>query len=144
MKILTYFSNSNGSPVVIYDCINGPDIRWTFQNGAITAYNGTKCLDVTDGEDCNGVKVQIWDCVPGNVNQQWSYIGNFHIAWADSNRCLDLTNGNLTNGNRVQIWDCSKCVEAFRVRENQSTFSFINSLLWGTNSRRSTSVVGHQ
>ena len=106
------------------ECTSGHDNRCTFQNGTFTNYNGTKCLDVTDGEDSNGVKIQIWDCVPGNVNQQWSYVGSFHITWADSNRCLDVTNGN-----RVQIWDCGKCVETFQVRKNQSTSSFITSLL---------------
>ena len=128
-KILTYFSNYNGSPVVMGECAFGHDNRWTFQDGTITMYNGTKCLDVTDGEDSNGVKVQIWDCVPGNVNQQWSYVGNFHLTWADSDRCLDVTNGNRTNGNRVQIWDCSKCVEEFKAQDNQSTSLFITSLL---------------
>ena len=113
-KILTYFSNSNGSPVVIGDCTGGDDQLWTFKNGAVTAYGDTKCLDVTDGVNSNGVKLQIWDCRLSNVTQQWYWTGDNHLAWTNHSRCLD-TDGNLTNGNRVQIWDCNGCVEAFHV-----------------------------
>jgi hypothetical protein len=99
--------NANGSPVVIGDCIGDDTQHFTFANGAVTAYGGTKCLDVTDGNDINGVKLQLWDCWPNSANQQWWWTGDNHLAWTNHGRCLDLTDGSQANGNRVQLWDCS-------------------------------------
>jgi len=99
--------------VVIGDCTGGDGQLWTFKNGAVTAYGGTKCLEVTDGVNSNGVKLQIWDCGSTNVNQQWFWASDNHLSWTNHGRCLDLTDGNPANGNRVQIWDCNGCVEAF-------------------------------
>jgi len=99
--------NVNGSPVVISDCAGGDNQLWTFKKGAVTAYGGTKCLDVTDGGNSNGVKLQIWDCWPNSANQQWWWTGDNHLAWTNHGRCIDLTDGSLANGNRVQIWDCT-------------------------------------
>ena len=120
-KLLTYFSNCNGSPIIICDCTGKDDQRWSFNNhGAITAYGGKKCLDVTDGVDSNGVKIQLWDCSEGtNVNQRWDYgilgspMNGNHLRWSSHQRCLDIPNVNTTNGNRVQLWDVFVCVEAF-------------------------------
>ena len=150
-KILTSFSNSNGSPVVITDCTGSNDQLWTFKNGAVTAYGGTKCLDATDGVNSNGVKLQIWDCWPSSVNQQWWWTGDNHLAWTNHGRCVDLTDGSLANGNRVQIWDCSGCVEAFvfassltpvSQRQRQSKYIFAHHFfaVRETNPKYSTSV----
>lgn len=44
-----------------------------FQNGQVQLYS-TKCLDVINGVNADGTKVQIWDCeVPIAVNQQFNY-----------------------------------------------------------------------
>jgi hypothetical protein len=105
-------SNANGSPVVISDCTGADNQHWTFKNGAVTAYGGTKCLDATDGVNSNGVKLQIWDCWPNSVNQQWWWTDDNHLAWTNHGRCMDVTDGVLTNGNRIQIWACTGYVEA--------------------------------
>jgi hypothetical protein len=42
---------------------------------------GDKCLDVPNGGDWNGNKLQIWTCYEGNGNQQWQ-IGHGKISWA--------------------------------------------------------------
>ena len=135
-KVLTYFSNFNGSPVIIRECTVTFDQHWNFNGSAITLFDGSMCLDLTNGDNFNGAGLQIWECSATNPNQQWSLSSytpdtNTTGAWAPAGqkRCLDLTNGNFTNGNRVQIWDCSKCVEAFKARENQSTCLFITPLL---------------
>lgn len=99
--------------MVIGDCSGGDNQLWTFKNGAVTAYGGTKCLDATDGVNSNGVKLQLWDCWPNSVNQQWWWTGDNHLAWTNHGRCVDLTDGSLANGNRAQIWDCSGYVDAF-------------------------------
>jgi hypothetical protein len=64
------------------------------------------------GVNSNGVKLQIWDCWPNNLNQQWYWTGDNHLAWTNHGRCMDLTDGSLANGNKVQIWDCIGYVEA--------------------------------
>ena len=57
------------------DCTGGSDQEWTFTNGAVTLYNGAKCLDVTNGNNFNGNKLQVWDCGSGNPNQNFYYTG---------------------------------------------------------------------
>ena len=109
--MLTYFSSYNGSPVVISDCNNDHNQLWTIHDHAISAYNGSMCLEVTDGDNSDGAKVQIWGCSPGNVNQQWDYDRLF-LFWGGKKRCLDLTDGSTENGSRLQIWECLGCVEA--------------------------------
>jgi hypothetical protein len=101
--------------VVIDDCTGSDSQLWTFENGAVTTLDGTKCLDAPDGVNSNGVKLQIWDCGAQSVNQQWYWTNDNHLAWTNHGRCLDVTDGDLTTGNRVQIWDCSGCVEALMI-----------------------------
>ena len=98
------------------------------QNGQVQIY-GSKCLDVTNGLNADGTKLQVWDCeIPSAINQQFGYtafgdnqwvhqtkkkiyIGSIliviSITWANSSRCVDLPNGNLSDGNQVQILVCN-------------------------------------
>lgn len=99
--------NVNGSPVVITDCTDSVDQQFTFQNGALTLYGGTMCLDVTNGANVDGTKLQIWQCYSGSTNQQWYWTTDNHLAWTNQGKCLDLTDGSQTNGNQVQIYDCT-------------------------------------
>ena len=63
----------NGAPVQITDCTGGDDQEWKFgPNGAISLYNGAKCLDVTNGANTNGNKLQVWNCAK-NYNQEFDY-----------------------------------------------------------------------
>lgn len=65
--------NVNGAPVQITDCTGGDDQEWKFgPNGAISLYNGAKCLDVTNGANTNGNKLQVWNCAK-NYNQEFDY-----------------------------------------------------------------------
>lgn len=106
-KCLTSLNgNTNGSPVVIADCNGSVDQQFTFSNGAVTAYNGVMCLDVTNGSDVNGNKLQLYTCYAGSTYQQWYYTGDYHLAWTNHGRCVDLPSGSTANGNQVQIWDC--------------------------------------
>ncbi|KAJ7855789.1 ricin B lectin domain-containing protein [Mycena leptocephala] len=66
---------------------------------------GDKCLDVTNGANTDGTKLQIWTCAAGNTNQMWIPAGPT-ITWSGKNKCVDVTNGNITDGNQIQIWDC--------------------------------------
>ena len=103
--------------MVLDDCTQNMQTLWHVSTSAITTYNGTMCLDVTDGVDSNGVKLQIWECSPTNVNQQWTRTnnsdGSYRLEWTNHSRCLDLRNGKKRKGARIQIWDCIECVETF-------------------------------
>lgn len=79
-------SPSNGARVVLGDCNGSADQQWTFNGGAVTAYNGQYCLDVTDGNNVNGVKLQVWQCYQGSANQQfyWTRDNQWAISSGDS------------------------------------------------------------
>ncbi|KAG7090701.1 hypothetical protein E1B28_009795 [Marasmius oreades] len=112
---ITALSNSNGVPVVIHDCNSddSPSRDWDFsrftrQNSGPQPLKifGDKCLDVKDGNNADGTKLQIWTCVNGNTNQLWISVTDFTFQWAGTNKCIDLTDGNINDGNQLQIWTC--------------------------------------
>ncbi|KAF8153579.1 ricin B lectin domain-containing protein [Mycena galopus ATCC 62051] len=107
---LSASSNADGAAVVIEMCsAPTPANSWVVPNGNDAAGSlqifGNKCLDVTDGVNADGTRLQIWTC---NTNQLWEpefgSVGN--IFWVGMNKCVDLTNGDTTNGNQLQVWDC--------------------------------------
>ncbi|KAJ7334020.1 ricin B lectin domain-containing protein [Mycena albidolilacea] len=111
-KCLTAASNADGAAVTIETCTNITTLNsWVLPGrpgeiGTISIF-GDKCLDVTNGANTDGTKLQIWTCALGNTNQMWLPAGQDNtIAWAVQNKCVDLTNRNLADGNQVQIWDC--------------------------------------
>lgn len=112
--------NYDGAPVTIANCgtFNGAQREWivvkggaeegTTNKGPVTQIKiyGDKCLDVPNGNNSNGQKLQIWTCYDGNNNQKWRVNGDGAFQWAGHNKCLDLTDGNLADGTQVQIWQC--------------------------------------
>ncbi|KAL5507691.1 hypothetical protein ACEPAH_5309 [Sanghuangporus vaninii] len=106
-KCLTAASNSNGAQVSIQACTGADAQQWTFDGGSVKLFGNSKCLDVIDGVNADGTKLQIWDCSNnGNANQQFYYTGDFRLAWTDHGKCVDLTDGNLSDGNLPQVWSC--------------------------------------
>ncbi|KAJ7621986.1 ricin B lectin domain-containing protein [Mycena polygramma] len=111
---LTATSNADGAAVVIKACgTNATQLNsWVVPNGAGVSgpiqIFGDKCLDVTNGANTDGTKLQIWTCASGNTNQLWTSSGSADatITWTGQNKCLDVTNGDITDGNPIQIWDC--------------------------------------
>lgn len=105
-KCMTANSNSDGAQVTMQACTGADSQKWVFNDGSMKVF-GNKCLDVVDGANVDGTKLQIWTCSDNkNPNQQWYYTGDRHIAWTDHGRCIDLTDGSLTDGNRPQLWSC--------------------------------------
>ncbi|PFH48479.1 carbohydrate-binding module family 13 protein [Amanita thiersii Skay4041] len=105
-KCLTAASNANGAAVTIQSCTGTDSQHWVFSGGSVIAF-GDKCLDVTEGQNVDGTKLQIWTCGTGNQNQQWFYTGDNRLAWTNHGKCMDLTSGNQSDGNRIQIWSCT-------------------------------------
>jgi len=103
---LTATSDTNGAPVVIEPCGGLPQQSWNHIGGQLNIFSN-KCLDVTNGSTVNGAKMQIWDCTPGDINQEFTVTGDDRIAWTNEHECLDLTDGILTAGSQAQMWKCT-------------------------------------
>ncbi|KAG7087982.1 hypothetical protein E1B28_012022 [Marasmius oreades] len=106
---ITASSNTTGAAVVIQDCTNLVEQDWTFvENSAPQQLRvlGDKCVDVIDGNNADGAKLQIWTCVAGNTNQLFIPVASSTYQWAGTNKCIDLTDGNINNGNQLQVWTC--------------------------------------
>ncbi|RSH95557.1 hypothetical protein EHS25_000649 [Saitozyma podzolica] len=65
------------------------------------------CLDATQQNPPNGIKMKIWECFVDLPQQDWFYTDDNRIALTNQGECLDLTNGNLTNFNPLQVWACT-------------------------------------
>ncbi|KAJ7202644.1 ricin B lectin domain-containing protein [Mycena pura] len=114
-ECVTMTSNADGAPVQIRECDyrhGNPAQEWAF-NGSIM-FQGDKCIDVTDGVNANGVRLQTWTCVDGAANQQFLHQGRSVVAlpvdfiswYAHPGLCMDLTDGRNVSGNPVQMWAC--------------------------------------
>lgn len=107
-------TNTNGAAVTLQPCVIGLDSQtWTFTagspsvegtngaggTGSISVF-GNMCLDVTNGVNESGTRLQIYDCTEGDANQMWqaSTISNGlqTVSWVGSTRCIDLTGGTQT------------------------------------------------
>jgi len=120
----TAASNTDGATVTLQQCVLGSaNQAWTFSAGSPFSEGtngqggigtvkifGNKCLDVTNGVDASGTKLQIFGCSTGNKNQMWQLTtgsnGIQTVQWANSTRCADLTGGSQSAGTPIQIWSC--------------------------------------
>jgi len=112
-------SLANSSTVIdVYDCNASWPQQWSFGNdgtirlmGVNPASPPNKCLD-TSGVNTSGARVTLYDCQPGNGNQQWQIVpsasspGKISLLNPLSGLCLDNTNGNTDNTNPFQLWGC--------------------------------------
>ncbi|KAL0067205.1 hypothetical protein AAF712_005775 [Marasmius tenuissimus] len=112
---LTVLTPTLNAPVVIWDCNLTVEQNWTYAPaGAPNSVGqpiklfGTKCLDVKDGANADGTKLQMYDCFNQAPNQQWVVNTDTTFQWAGTNKCIDLTNGSITNGNQLQISTCDR------------------------------------
>ncbi|KAJ7226451.1 ricin B lectin domain-containing protein [Mycena rebaudengoi] len=126
-------SNADGAKVILLGCgvdnagtdFSAANSTWMAPLAPLTGQFKTydnKCLDVPNGENKNGVKLQIWTCAAGNTNQLFQ-MRRDRIEWKGSNKCLDLTDGNSTIGIQFQLWDCA----ASSSNANQDIRTFLSS-----------------
>lgn len=106
-KCLTAASNTDGAQVTIQTCTGAASQKWVFAAGTVRVF-GNKCLDVTDGLNVDGNKLQIWGCGPdNNVNQKWYYNKWDNVLeWEGRGKCIDVSDGSQADGTRIQIWGC--------------------------------------
>lgn len=130
-KCLNLYGNSaaNGTPMVQWDCFANPSpsdgevfTLVPFENGtyfeilinSVSTPTSGRCVDVTNGETGNGVKLQSYLCYNGALaNQLWRWVPiagqppwNAFIA-KHSGRCMDVEGVSTANGARLQQWDCN-------------------------------------
>ncbi|KAK1231873.1 hypothetical protein PQX77_005010, partial [Marasmius sp. AFHP31] len=72
-------------------------------NGIISTFDGTKCLDLTNGAVSNGTPLQIWSCDAQNPNQAWRVEGltpkrNPLISKTGTEKCVDVKDGKFVPG----------------------------------------------
>ena len=72
--------------------------------GTLVSSLDNKCLDVTDGSTVNGNQPQLWDCVAGSSNQQWTFADNGSVQ--GKGKCLDVAGNSTADGAVVHLWDC--------------------------------------
>ncbi|MEV6845380.1 ricin-type beta-trefoil lectin domain protein [Actinoplanes sp. NPDC051411] len=73
-------------------------------SGTLVSSLDGKCLDVTDGSTANGNLPQLWDCVAGSSNQQWTLADNGSVQ--GKGKCLDVADNSTADGAVVHLWDC--------------------------------------
>ncbi|KAJ7868542.1 ricin B lectin domain-containing protein, partial [Mycena olivaceomarginata] len=107
--------NADGEPLIIHNC-NTEDL--TNQDWDVSFFGrvpvgpqqikifGDKCINVKDGVNADGTKLQIWSCVQGSKNQQWISLTDSTFQWSGTNNCIDLSDGKITDGNVLQLWTC--------------------------------------
>jgi hypothetical protein len=91
--------NYDGAHVILKadTVFNGENKTWTVvQGGGVQGTTtgpvtqirifGDKCLDVPNGNDSDGQRLQIWTCYEGNTNQLWAVNGDETITWAGHNK----------------------------------------------------------
>ncbi|KAF7369740.1 hypothetical protein MVEN_00305700 [Mycena venus] len=124
--------NADGEPLIVHNC-NSESL--TNQGWNATFYGrtstdpeqirvfGNKCIDVKDGVNADGTKLQIWTCTAGNKNQLWISETDDTFRWAGTNKCIDLTDGKITDGNVLQIYTCDSknSNQKWRGRPNPDT-----------------------
>jgi hypothetical protein len=68
---------------------------------------GTHCLDNTGGSATNGNLIQLYNCEPGNANQQWEPVpGGFWVN-PGTGKCLDDPGSSTTNGTQLDLYTCN-------------------------------------
>ncbi|KAF9264570.1 hypothetical protein L218DRAFT_998537 [Marasmius fiardii PR-910] len=114
-ECITASSNTTGAAVIMQMCSSADDFapqHWDFidpgQNVGPQPLRifGDKCLDVTDGNNADGTKLQIWTCIPESTNQLWiqSPLSDLTYQWTGTNKCIDLTDGSAAEEFQLQIW----------------------------------------
>ncbi|KAJ7735980.1 ricin B lectin domain-containing protein [Mycena metata] len=108
--------NADGEPLVIHNCNTEALANQDFTLNFFTKESagpqlikvfGDKCIDVVNGVNADGTKLQIWTCDSTNANQQWTSVSDFTLRWGSTDKCIDLTDGKITDGNQLQIYTCS-------------------------------------
>ena len=97
---------AQGAPLQVWQCHGGTNQKFVLQpSGAITAYDGQRCLDVRGAKANDGDAVVAWPC-HGGTNQKWTYTAAGQLQSAINGKCLDLWGAKGENGASIVVWSC--------------------------------------
>ena len=112
-------STANGALMQEWGCTGSAGQNYEFRSVPSLGYAGlfeivnqlsNQCLDISNGNTANGVRVQQWGC--SHVAQQlWrvqpsARSGYYQIINHATGKCIDITAGGTSNGTGIQQWDC--------------------------------------
>ena len=71
-------STRNGNPILTWRAVSNVNQKWKIKSFSgnsfyIEGLQSAKCLDVPEGKDINNLGMQLWDCIPGNKNQEFIF-----------------------------------------------------------------------
>ncbi|KAJ7705844.1 hypothetical protein B0H16DRAFT_1826368 [Mycena metata] len=108
---LTATGDFDGAAVVIEECGNNATAlnSWVVPQGAgkvgTIQIFGDKCLDVINGVNADGTKLQIWTCAAGNT----AVGGDHYMVWDKQVHRRDQWQlGGWEPGGTIQVWDCDE------------------------------------
>jgi len=104
-KCLTVAGNYDGARVTLNTCTGAANQKWVFPGDNTVRVYGGKCLDVIDGVNQDGTKLQVWGCGPNpNANKKFSYNKwDNTLTWVGKGKCMDVTDGQSTDGTPVRF-----------------------------------------
>lgn len=103
---VTGAATAEGTQLIIWDCHDGANQRWTRTDAGEFRVYGDRCLDVDGNGTANGTKIQIWTC-NGTSAQHFTFNANGSLTGAGAGKCVDVTAGGTANGTLVQLYECN-------------------------------------
>ena len=98
-------SGATGSAVQLFQCVTGPNQKWTVANdGTLRAFG--KCMSVRNGGRTDGTEVQLAAC-DGSDGQQWKHQKNGSLLNPQSERCLEAPTLAASDTTQLVIWTCN-------------------------------------
>ena len=120
---------TNGTPVVQWTCNGHPDQSWFISTSSSSGVpdgqpttirnstNPSKCLGVTASLTNDGANLVIWDCLQGDLDQQWVFEnvvppsrGIPFGCWSIENqnalaKVVGISGASKSDGAQAVIWD---------------------------------------
>ena len=99
-------SFASGAEVYMWDCWNGPNQRWTYDNkNRLVSENSGMCLDVWGGDPNTAAEIKQYPCHDG-ANQRWINDGGMLKPAHAPGMCLDIWEGRTDNGAAIKLYPC--------------------------------------
>jgi len=128
----------SGVDVVIEKCGTVPHDEWIFTNNSKLRLftRPSLCLDVRNHRDMDWTKMQLWECVDGNV-QNFTHSKDQMLLWShDPTKCVDVAYHSTNAGTNLQIAPCPKVPSPLQSFEfEKCRFDCPRQLKWRTDDR---------
>jgi hypothetical protein len=99
-------SRDSGAQVYMWDCWNGPNQRWKYDNKRrLVSENSGMCLDVWGVNAATGAEIKQYPCHDG-ANQRWTHDGGMLKPDHAPGQCADVWGGATGNGSGIYLYPC--------------------------------------